>query len=86
MTIATLPFPIFKTTGNEKNDIEVYVEDFIDYSTTNNWYDGSKETAEQKWTNRDKAMACLRASLPLAVRMVYKYSLGLNETDMKKPH
>ena len=86
MTTTTLLFPIFKITGDKKNDIEVYVEDFIDYSTMNNWYDGSKETAEQKWTNKDKAMACLRASLPPAVRMVYKYSLGLDETDMKKPH
>ena len=41
-----------------------------------NWYDTSKECEAAKWTKSDKAMACLRASLSPAVRMVYKYSLG----------
>ena len=50
------------------------------------WFDPSKESAEQKWTKPDKAMACLRASLSPAARTVYKYSLGLSETDQKKPH
>ena len=36
--------------------------------------------------NTNKSMACLRASLPPAIRTVYKYSLDLNETKLKKPH
>ena len=51
-----------------------------------NWYDTSKETDEAKWTKPDKAMVCLRASLSPAARTVYKYSLGLSEADLKKPH
>ena len=31
-------------------------------------------------------MVCLRASLSPAARTVYKYSLGLSEADLKKPH
>ena len=31
-------------------------------------------------------MACLRASLSPAARTVYKYSLGLSDADLKKPH
>ena len=72
MASSSLPFPVFKVSGDEKSDIEVYVEDLIDYCTMNNWYDASKDTDEQKWTNKDKAMACLRASLPPAVRTVFK--------------
>ena len=69
------PFPEFKTTGDEKQDLEIYIEDLIDYCIMQNWYDTSKETDEAKWTKPDKAMACLRASLSLAARTVYKYSL-----------
>lgn len=86
MASTSLPFPIFKTKGDEKNDMEVYIEDLIDYCTMNNWYDASKDTEEERWIKADKAMACLRASLPPAVRTVYKYSLGLSEIDQKKPH
>ncbi len=63
MASSSLPFPVFKVSGDEKSDIEVYVEDLIDYCKMNNWYDASKDTDEQKWTNKDKAMACLRACL-----------------------
>ena len=38
------PFPDFKTTGDDKHDIEVYIEDLTDYSTMQNWFDPSKET------------------------------------------
>ena len=31
-------------------------------------------------------MACLRASLSPVARAVYKYSLGLSDADLKKPH
>ena len=80
------PFPEFKTTGDEKHDLKTYIEDLIDYCIMQNWYDTSKETDEAKWTKPDKAMACLRASLSSAARTVYKYSLGLSEADLKKPH
>ena len=80
------PFPAFRTTGDEKRDLETYIEDLTDYCIMQNWFDPSKETDAQKWTKPDKAMACLRASLSPAARTVYKYSLGLNEADLKKPH
>ena len=80
------PFPEFKTTGDEKHDLETYIEDLIDYCIMQNWYDTSKETDEAKWTKPDKAMAYLRASLSPVARMVYKYSLDLSEADLKKPH
>ena len=80
------PFPEFKTTGDEKHDLETYIEDLIDYCMMQNWYDTSKETDEAKWTKPDKAMACLRASLSPAARTVYKYSLGLSDADLKKPY
>ena len=51
-----------------------------------NWYDSSKETEAQRWIKPDKAIACLRASLPPAARAIYKYSLGLSDEDQKKPH
>ena len=70
------PFPEFKTTRDEKHDLETYIEDLIDYCIMQNWYDTSKESEAAKWTKSDKAMACLRASLSPAVRTVYKYSLG----------
>ena len=40
------PFPEFKTTGDEKHDLETYIEDLIDYCIMQNWYDTSKETDE----------------------------------------
>ena len=47
---SSLPFPVFKTTGDEKN--EVFVDDMKDYCIMNNWCDASKETAEEKWKTR----------------------------------
>ena len=51
-----------------------------------NWYDSSKETEAQRWTKPDKALVCLKASLPPAARAIYKYSLGLSDEVQKKPH
>ena len=65
------PFPQFKTTGDDKHDVEVYIEDLIDYFIMQNWFDPSKETEAAKWTKPEKAMACLRASLSPAARAVY---------------
>ena len=47
------PFPEFKTTGDEKHDLETYIEDLIDYCVVQNWYDISKESEAAKWTNHD---------------------------------
>ena len=80
------PFPEFKTTGDDKHDIEVFIEDLTDYCVMQNCFDPSKDTEAAKWTKPDKAMACLRAALSPAARAVYKYSLGLTEDDQKKPH
>ncbi|PFX29747.1 hypothetical protein AWC38_SpisGene5459 [Stylophora pistillata] len=80
------PFPQFKTTGDDKHDVEVYIEDLVDYCIMQNWFDPSKETEAAKWTKPEKAMACLRASLSPAARAIYKYSLGLSEQDQSKPH
>ena len=86
MASRSSPFPSLKTTGDDKHDMEVYIEDLVDYCVMHNWYDPAKESAEEKWTKPDKAMACLRASLSPAARTIYKYSLGLTEEDQKKPH
>ena len=80
------PFPQFKTTGDDKHDVEVYIEDLIDYSIMQNWLDPSKETVAAKWTKAKKTMACLRASLSPAARAIYKYSLGLSKQDHSKLH
>ena len=80
------PFPEFKTTRDDKHDLETYVEHLTDCCIMQNWFDPSKESAEQKWNKPDKAMACLRASLSPAARTVNKYSLALSEADQKKPH
>ena len=47
------PFPEFKTTGDEKHDLETYIEDLIDYCVVQNWYDILKESEAAKWTNHD---------------------------------
>ena len=86
MAASNTPFPCFKTTGDGKHDIDIYTEDLKDYCVMQNWYDSSKETEAQRWTKPDKAIACLRASLPPAARAIYKYSLGLSNEDQKKPH
>ena len=57
------PFPDFKTMGDDKHDIEVYVEDLTDYCTMQNWFHPLKKTETAKWTKSEKAMACLWASL-----------------------
>ena len=80
------PFPEFKTTGDDKNDLETYIDDLTDYCIMQNCFDPSKETDALKWTKPDKAMACLRASLSPAARTVYKYSLAQDEADQKNPH
>ena len=68
------PFPQFKTMGDDKCDVEVYMEDLIDYCIMQNWFDLSKETEAARWTKPEKAKACLWASLSTAARAVYKYS------------
>ena len=80
------PFPDFKTTRDDKHDIEVYIEDLTDYCIMQNWFDPSKGTEAAKWTKPEKALACLRASLSPASRAVFKYSLGLSAEDLAKPH
>ena len=50
------PFPEFKTTGDEKHDLETYIEDLIDYCVVQNWYDISKESEAAKWTNHDSRL------------------------------
>ena len=80
------PFPEFKITGDDKHDVEVYIEDLADFCVMQNWFDPSKETEAAKWTKPEKAKACLRASVSHAARAVYKYSLGLSEDDQKMPH
>ena len=81
-----IPFPDFKTTGDDKHDIEVYIEDLTDYCTMQNWFDPSNETEAAKLKKPEKAMACLRVSLSPASRAAYKYSLGLSAEDLAKPH
>ncbi|CAB3984574.1 Transposon Tf2-6 poly [Paramuricea clavata] len=71
-----LPFPLLKSTGDDKRDIEVYVEDLVDYCAMNNWYDPSKSTDDAKWIKPDKAMACLKASLTKSARTALKIYYG----------
>lgn len=69
------PFPQLKTMGDDKlHDVEVYIEDLIDYCIMQNWFNPPKETEVARWTKPEKAMACLRASLSPAARAVYRYS------------
>ena len=72
-------------TGDDKNDIQISIQDLGDYSVTPNGYDCSTGTEVQRWIKTDKAIACLRASLPPAARAIYKYSFGLSDKDQKKP-
>jgi len=59
MASPTSPFPSLKMTGDDKHDMEVYIEDLVDYCVMQNWYDPVTESDEQKWTKPDNAMACL---------------------------
>ena len=86
MAASNIPFSCFKTSGDDKHDIEIYVEDLRDYCVMQNWYDSSKETEAQRWIKPEKAIACPRASLPPGARAIYKYSLRLSDEDQKKPH
>ena len=63
MAVSNTLFPCFKTTGADKQDIEIYIEDLGDYCVMQNWYDSSKETEAQRWIKLDKAIACLRGCL-----------------------
>ena len=86
MAASNTPFPCFKSTGDDKHDIDIYTEDLRDYCVMQNWFDYSKETEAQRWSKPDKAIACLRASSPPAARAIHKYSLGLSDEDQKKPN
>ena len=48
-------FSEFKTTRDEKHDLETYIDDLIDYCIMQNWYDTSEESEAAKWTKSDKA-------------------------------
>ena len=80
------PIPQFKTTGDDKHDVKVYIEDLINYCIMQNWFDPSKETEAARWTKPMKVMACLPASLSPAAGAVYKYSLGLSELDQSRAY
>jgi len=71
------PFPEFKTTRDDKHELEIYIEDLTDNCIMQNWFDPSKEIDAMKRTKPDKAMVILRVSLS----SVYKYGLGLDEAD-----
>ena len=47
------PFSDFKTTGDDKHDIEVYFEVLMDYCTMQNWFDSSKETGSKMEETRE---------------------------------
>ena len=79
-------FADFKTTGYDKHDIKVYIEDVMDYCTMQNYFDPSKKTEAAKRRKPEKAMTCLRASLSPASSAVYKYSLELSAEDLGKFH
>ena len=83
---SSTPFPESKITGDDKHDVEVYVEDLTDFCIMQSWFDPSKETDATKWTTPEKAMAYLEASLSPAATACYKYSLDLSEDDQKKLH
>ena len=59
MVFISSSFPSLRTTGDDNHDMEVYIEDLVDYCVMHNWNDPAKESAEEKWTIPDKAMACL---------------------------
>ena len=44
MASPSSPFPCLKSTGDDKHDMEVYIEDLIDYCVMQNLYDPEKET------------------------------------------
>ena len=47
MTLKT-PVPDFNATGDDKHDIEVYIEDLTDYCTMQNSFNPSKEAEAAK--------------------------------------
>ena len=59
------PFPDFKTTGDDKHDIEEYIEDLTDYCTMQNWFDPSKETEAAKLTKPRKRWHAFGRYYPL---------------------
>lgn len=48
MSPPSSPFPSLKIKGDDKHDMEVYIEDLIDYYVIHNWYDPAKNTEAQK--------------------------------------
>ena len=75
------PFPEFKTTGDEKHDLETFIVDLIDHYT---------ENAELVRCIKRKRIKLIKLwhtlSLSPAARTVYKCSLALREADLKKSH
>ena len=47
MIATNTPFPEFKMTGDDKHDIEVFVEDLTDYCIMQNWFHPSKDTCSE---------------------------------------
>ena len=45
------PFPEFKTTGDDKHDLETYIEDLTDYCIVQNWFDRSDSIRESAHEN-----------------------------------
>lgn len=86
MAASNTLFSCFKTTGDAKHDIQIYIQDLGDYTVMQNGYDSSKRTEVQRRIKTDKAITCLGTSLPPAARTIYKYSFGLSDEDQKKPH
>ena len=61
MAVLSSPLPCFKTTDDEKHDIEVYTVDLTEYCAKQNWYDSS-EIEDAKWIKPEKAIAYINAS------------------------
>ena len=85
MASINLPFPMLKSTGDDKRDIEVYIEDLNDYCMMNNWYDSTKKSHEEKWTkpeqdayHRRKHELRIRTSTALIAREINMRELKQN--------
>lgn len=87
MASPSSPFPSLKTTGDNKHDMELYVEDLIDGCVMHqNWYDPVKETEAATWIKPDKAIACLGASLHVSsceIDMQVKFGADRRESRVK---
>ncbi len=78
--ITTFPVPQMQEGVDDREALETFITDYLDYCIVNEWYvakegctyDGESEDAKNQWKKIPLCMSTLRATLPMRMKKLIK--------------